>query len=231
MRPKRFQDFCSDFTQEAREVPVCGKHSCQPCPPPCDVLETIIAGRDRHCISFVAATEAALLEAGPAEMQFAPADSWDARHGAGTIKSSNYAASADQQMTQLHSADNITDGMSLTAAAHTGRKCLNCGTASCPANTWRAGPAGPKTLCNACGLRFKRCGAALHQGHQRVFGSTAATAATTLKVPAQAPVSDTQTAAPAQQALREAPEVSRSVLTNPPLLFDAQHICQCSKAS
>lgn len=34
-----------------------------------------------------------------------------------------------------------------------GRKCLHCGSEKTP--QWRAGPGGPKTLCNACGVRFK----------------------------------------------------------------------------
>lgn len=34
-----------------------------------------------------------------------------------------------------------------------GRKCNHCGAESTP--QWRAGPNGPKTLCNACGVRFK----------------------------------------------------------------------------
>ncbi|XP_043707441.1 GATA transcription factor 1-like [Telopea speciosissima] len=32
-------------------------------------------------------------------------------------------------------------------------KCLHCGTEKTP--QWRAGPYGPKTLCNACGVRYK----------------------------------------------------------------------------
>uniref|UniRef100_A0A7S3EJE3 GATA-type domain-containing protein n=1 Tax=Rhodosorus marinus TaxID=101924 RepID=A0A7S3EJE3_9RHOD len=32
--------------------------------------------------------------------------------------------------------------------------CINCRTTSTP--MWRAGPAGPKSLCNACGLRWKK---------------------------------------------------------------------------
>lgn len=35
----------------------------------------------------------------------------------------------------------------------TGRKCLHCGAEKTP--QWRTGPMGPKTLCNACGVRFK----------------------------------------------------------------------------
>ncbi|XXG45856.1 hypothetical protein AAC387_Pa02g0825 [Persea americana] len=34
-----------------------------------------------------------------------------------------------------------------------GRKCLHCATEKTP--QWRTGPMGPKTLCNACGVRFK----------------------------------------------------------------------------
>ncbi|RDX82988.1 GATA transcription factor 1, partial [Mucuna pruriens] len=34
-----------------------------------------------------------------------------------------------------------------------GRKCQHCGAEKTP--QWRAGPHGPKTLCNACGVRFK----------------------------------------------------------------------------
>nr|XP_043639359.1 GATA transcription factor 12-like [Erigeron canadensis] len=34
-----------------------------------------------------------------------------------------------------------------------GRKCLHCATDRTP--QWRSGPLGPKTLCNACGVRYK----------------------------------------------------------------------------
>ncbi|KAL6571321.1 hypothetical protein OROHE_002964 [Orobanche hederae] len=34
-----------------------------------------------------------------------------------------------------------------------GRRCLHCQTDKTP--QWRAGPMGPKTLCNACGVRYK----------------------------------------------------------------------------
>lgn len=34
-----------------------------------------------------------------------------------------------------------------------GRKCLHCATEKTP--QWRTGPLGPKTLCNACGVRYK----------------------------------------------------------------------------
>ncbi|KAH7657653.1 Transcription factor GATA plant protein [Dioscorea alata] len=40
-----------------------------------------------------------------------------------------------------------------TYAASDGRKCLHCQTEKTP--QWRTGPMGPKTLCNACGVRYK----------------------------------------------------------------------------
>ncbi|GFR49765.1 hypothetical protein Agub_g11928 [Astrephomene gubernaculifera] len=36
----------------------------------------------------------------------------------------------------------------------TGRTCMSCGVTSTP--QWREGPMGPKTLCNACGVRYVR---------------------------------------------------------------------------
>ncbi|OIT28779.1 PREDICTED: GATA transcription factor 9-like [Nicotiana attenuata] len=36
---------------------------------------------------------------------------------------------------------------------NTGRKCKHCGSEMTP--QWRTGPMGPKTLCNACGVRYK----------------------------------------------------------------------------
>ncbi|KAM3405439.1 hypothetical protein ACQJBY_008116 [Aegilops geniculata] len=39
------------------------------------------------------------------------------------------------------------------AAAAEGRRCLHCETDKTP--QWRTGPLGPKTLCNACGVRYK----------------------------------------------------------------------------
>ncbi|KAE8698434.1 hypothetical protein F3Y22_tig00110597pilonHSYRG00187 [Hibiscus syriacus] len=38
-------------------------------------------------------------------------------------------------------------------ASSDGRKCLHCATDKTP--QWRTGPIGPKTLCNACGVRYK----------------------------------------------------------------------------
>lgn len=42
---------------------------------------------------------------------------------------------------------------STSSSSSSGRKCLHCGSEKTP--QWRTGPMGPKTLCNACGVRFK----------------------------------------------------------------------------
>ncbi|CAH9132403.1 unnamed protein product, partial [Cuscuta epithymum] len=39
-------------------------------------------------------------------------------------------------------------------ASSSDRRCANCDTTSTP--LWRNGPRGPKTLCNACGIRYKK---------------------------------------------------------------------------
>ncbi|WOL14632.1 GATA transcription factor 12 [Canna indica] len=50
--------------------------------------------------------------------------------------------------------ENNTDLAAPTAAAASaGRRCLHCQVDKTP--QWRAGPMGPKTLCNACGVRYK----------------------------------------------------------------------------
>lgn len=41
----------------------------------------------------------------------------------------------------------------LGVSAGEGRKCMHCATDKTP--QWRTGPMGPKTLCNACGVRYK----------------------------------------------------------------------------
>ncbi|XP_009770170.1 GATA transcription factor 4 [Nicotiana tabacum] len=40
-----------------------------------------------------------------------------------------------------------------TDTSSTSRKCKHCGSETTP--QWRTGPMGPKTLCNACGVRYK----------------------------------------------------------------------------
>ncbi|KAM7490466.1 hypothetical protein LguiA_033387 [Lonicera macranthoides] len=48
---------------------------------------------------------------------------------------------------QIEIAANINNG------SDGGRRCLHCATDKTP--QWRTGPLGPKTLCNACGVRYK----------------------------------------------------------------------------
>lgn len=43
--------------------------------------------------------------------------------------------------------------MTKAKRASIGRRCQHCGVDKTP--QWRAGPMGPKTLCNACGVRYK----------------------------------------------------------------------------
>jgi len=43
-----------------------------------------------------------------------------------------------------------------TGVVAPGQQCTQCGTQATP--VWRAGPAGPKTLCNACGVRYMKQG-------------------------------------------------------------------------
>lgn len=77
-----------------------------------------------------------------------------------------------------------------STAAASQRTCTNCGTDHCPAKTWRAGPAGPQTLCNRCGIRYRRHGAASFTP-----GSVAANAAAAAELAAE-PQDDAPAAQP-----------------------------------
>ncbi|XP_059658914.1 GATA transcription factor 12-like [Cornus florida] len=46
-----------------------------------------------------------------------------------------------------------TDNATASMDGGDGRRCLHCATDKTP--QWRTGPMGPKTLCNACGVRYK----------------------------------------------------------------------------
>ncbi|KAK9724216.1 hypothetical protein RND81_05G056100 [Saponaria officinalis] len=53
------------------------------------------------------------------------------------------------------------------------KKCADCGTSKTP--LWRGGPAGPKSLCNACGIRSRkkiRVISGIKSEKARVFSST-----------------------------------------------------------
>ncbi|KAL9422174.1 hypothetical protein AB3S75_034440 [Citrus x aurantiifolia] len=47
----------------------------------------------------------------------------------------------------------VSDETSEVGPTHAVRKCMHCEITKTP--QWRAGPMGPKTLCNACGVRYK----------------------------------------------------------------------------
>lgn len=47
----------------------------------------------------------------------------------------------------------------MTARIQSPMHCVHCNTTETP--LWRAGPAGPKTLCNACGVRWKKTGSVI----------------------------------------------------------------------
>ncbi|XP_010488502.1 PREDICTED: GATA transcription factor 1-like isoform X1 [Camelina sativa] len=53
----------------------------------------------------------------------------------------------------LWTGNEIQKKKTISAAVIIGRKCQHCGAEKTP--QWRAGPLGPKTLCNACGVRYK----------------------------------------------------------------------------
>ncbi|KAA8499761.1 GATA transcription factor 9 [Porphyridium purpureum] len=64
-------------------------------------------------------------------------------------------------------------------ASSAGKRCAHCSASDTP--LWRVGPSGPKTLCNACGLRWRKTGrlddvddGAVHAGrnsHQGIPGA------------------------------------------------------------
>ncbi|XP_043696179.1 GATA transcription factor 23-like [Telopea speciosissima] len=46
------------------------------------------------------------------------------------------------------------DGQDQVVATSTARICADCKTSKTP--LWRSGPHGPKSLCNACGIRYRK---------------------------------------------------------------------------
>ncbi|KAE8709522.1 GATA transcription factor 20 [Hibiscus syriacus] len=59
-----------------------------------------------------------------------------------------------QQTTKASRGSNGKSGSSSGNDSLLARRCANCDTTSTP--LWRNGPRGPKSLCNACGIRFKK---------------------------------------------------------------------------
>ncbi|CAN6910824.1 unnamed protein product [Brassica oleracea] len=73
----------------------------------------------------------------------------------------------DDRRFSTHTSNNISNALGSWNFLHGGKKagggggnnlvarrCANCDTTSTP--LWRNGPSGPKSLCNACGIRFKK---------------------------------------------------------------------------
>jgi hypothetical protein len=63
------------------------------------------------------------------------------------------SGSVSKSFTKKKTANNST-GMKMASNAAPGHACSQCGTQVTP--VWRAGPLGPKTLCNACGVRWMK---------------------------------------------------------------------------
>ncbi|KAG1677469.1 hypothetical protein FOA52_001925 [Chlamydomonas sp. UWO 241] len=91
------------------------------------------------------------------------------KRGVGTLGSARAGIRAAKRVKAPHRAASPEDGAvdenevpevgSAKSAKGThskggGKLCVECGATSTP--QWREGPAGPKTLCNACGVRFNR---------------------------------------------------------------------------
>lgn len=87
----------------------------------------------------------------------APCD-WSSRllllSPANSSSDSNNTAPDHQPLSGQPKAPKSTPSSKKREASETpGRKCLHCASEKTP--QWRTGPMGPKTLCNACGVRYK----------------------------------------------------------------------------
>ncbi|KAL9229870.1 hypothetical protein vseg_005289 [Gypsophila vaccaria] len=74
---------------------------------------------------------------------------WDLLHPNNKHSSSSTTTTTPNKSTPTHPTTNPNLLDPLFA-----RRCTNCDTTSTP--LWRNGPRGPKSLCNACGIRFKK---------------------------------------------------------------------------
>ncbi|CAN4127887.1 unnamed protein product [Withania somnifera] len=68
----------------------------------------------------------------------------------GTVPSSGKKTVKSSTEKKKESIHHVPSNM---ASNNEGRRCLHCATDKTP--QWRTGPMGPKTLCNACGVRYK----------------------------------------------------------------------------
>ncbi|XP_062208586.1 GATA transcription factor 12-like [Phragmites australis] len=91
----------------------------------------------------------------PASMAISPAESGISAQAFPAKKPSKPSKKKDAPpapQAQPSSASAQSGGSASVASAE-GRRCLHCETDKTP--QWRTGPMGPKTLCNACGVRYK----------------------------------------------------------------------------
>lgn len=73
---------------------------------------------------------------------------WASRLSAVSPTPSTMSSSSNSDKIKVKSNNAVT-----TEGGNGSRKCLHCATDKTP--QWRTGPMGPKTLCNACGMRYK----------------------------------------------------------------------------
>lgn len=62
------------------------------------------------------------------------------------------------------------------------QRCVHCAATQTP--LWRAGPAGPKTLCNACGVRWKKTGSVVARSRRGIGKTTRNVETRPLRAPA-----------------------------------------------
>ncbi|CAO1944993.1 unnamed protein product, partial [Urochloa humidicola] len=93
----------------------------------------------------------------PASMAISPAESGVSAQAFPPKKPSKPSKKKDAAPPTPHQAQPPSSGAQQpgggSAASAEGRRCLHCETDKTP--QWRTGPMGPKTLCNACGVRYK----------------------------------------------------------------------------
>ncbi|KAM0847166.1 hypothetical protein ACQ4PT_055193 [Festuca glaucescens] len=93
--------------------------------------------------------------ASPPSMAISPAESGVSDHAFHVKRPSKPAKKKEAAPPQPHAqpASAPAPPSGVAAAANEGRRCVHCETDKTP--QWRTGPMGPKTLCNACGVRYK----------------------------------------------------------------------------
>ncbi|EXB38836.1 Putative GATA transcription factor 22 [Morus notabilis] len=96
----------------------------------------------------------------------------------------NFTHKFDQVMKRKHPASPLGTDHSSTSSSNnnnnnTIRVCADCNTTKTP--LWRSGPRGPKSLCNACGIRQRKARRAMAAAAAAANGTILATDATTMK--------------------------------------------------